>query len=58
MVHLASDVSATPEVFAPTEREAARNTSRRDALASRTWFTSGRWTHQSISIAHSTTKGK
>ncbi|MFI6956561.1 EthD domain-containing protein [Nocardia sp. NPDC050408] len=55
--HLALHEIASPEVLDAPERDAARNTPRRDALASRPWFTSGRWTYRPISIAHSTTKG-
>jgi hypothetical protein len=55
--HLALHELASPEVLDAPEREAARNTPRRDELASRPWFTSGRWVYRPLSIAHSTTKG-
>lgn len=55
--HLALHEIASPDVLDAPEREAARDTPRRAALASRPWFTSGRWVYEPISIAHSTTKG-
>jgi len=55
--HLALHEIASPGVLNAPEREAARTTPRRDALAARPWFTSGRWVYEPISIAHSTTKG-
>lgn len=55
--HLALHEIASPAVLDAPEREAARNTPRRDALAARPWFTSGRWVYEPISISRSTTKG-
>lgn len=55
--HLALHEIASPAVLDAPEREAARTTPRRDALAARPWFTSGRWVHRPISLAHSVTKG-
>lgn len=55
--HLALHELASPAVLEAPEREAARSTTRRDTLAARPWFTSGRWVYRPISIAYSTTKG-
>ncbi|WP_395109687.1 hypothetical protein [Actinomadura sp. SCN-SB] len=55
--HLALHEIADPGVLNAPERAAARDTPRREALASRPWFTSGRWVYRPISIARSTSKG-
>ncbi|MEN2740602.1 hypothetical protein ABCS02_22645 [Microbacterium sp. X-17] len=46
--HFALHEIASPAVMDAPEREAARNTPRRDALASRDWFDSGRWVYTPI----------
>lgn len=55
--HLALHELAGAQVLDAPEREAARNTPRRDALASRPWFASGRWVYQPISLARPIVKG-
>ena len=55
--HLALHEIAGPEVLEAPEREAARSTPRRDALAAQSWFTSGRWVYTPLSIAHPMSKG-
>lgn len=52
--HLALHEIASPDVLDAPERAAARDTPRRDALASRPWFISGRWVYRPLSIAHAT----
>lgn len=52
--HLALHELANPDVLNAPERAAARDTPRRDALAARPWFTSGRWVYSPVSIARST----
>ncbi|MDI9897421.1 EthD domain-containing protein [Rhodococcus sp. IEGM 1381] len=55
--HLALHEIANPAVLDAPERAAARDTPRRDALAAKPWFTSGRWVYEPFSISHSTSKG-
>lgn len=53
--HLALHELDSPAALNAPEREAARNTARRDALASRAWFDSGRWVYRPIHFAESAT---
>jgi len=46
--HLALHELRGPEALAAPERAAARDTPRRDALAARDWFSSGRWVYRPI----------
>ncbi|GAA4738258.1 hypothetical protein GCM10023350_23010 [Nocardioides endophyticus] len=56
--HLALHEIAGPEVMDDPGRAAARDTARRDALATRAWFgQSGRWLYTPLSIARTTAKG-
>lgn len=49
--HLALHEIDDPSVLDAPEREAARRTPKRDALASRSWFDSGRWVYTPIHVA-------
>lgn len=53
--HFALHELDSPAVMDAPEREAARNTPRRDALAGRDWFGSGRWLYRPIHFAHAAT---
>ncbi|MFI6350207.1 hypothetical protein [Streptomyces sp. NPDC050560] len=55
--HLALHEIADAGVLGAPEREAARNTARRDALAQRPWFHSGRWVYRPLSWSTPTVKG-
>jgi hypothetical protein len=55
--HLALHEIADAGVLDAPERAAARDTPRRAALASREWFTSGRWVYSPISLTFSDSKG-
>ncbi|WP_459548617.1 hypothetical protein [Nocardia sp. X0981] len=55
--HLALHEITGHDALAAPERKAARDTPRRAELASRPWFTSGRWVYDPISITRSVSKG-
>lgn len=55
--HLALHEIGNPAALDAPERAAARDTPRRDALAEKSWFNSGRWVYEPLSIARATTKG-
>ena len=55
--HLALHEIESPAVLDAPERAAARDTPRRDALAAKPWFTSGRWVYDPISLVRATSKG-
>lgn len=54
--HLALHQLTDSAVLDAPEREAARDTPRRAALAARPWFSSARWTYRPIHFAYSSSK--